>query len=126
MNFTTPRRRRRLTLTPLIDVVFLLLIFFMLLARFQTEGGIDLALGGGRDGYTGPPRVIDVTPATTFLNGQPHSLEVLPDALRPLVASGDDTVVLRARDGATTQRLVDVMTTLSQSGFSGLTVLPAP
>ncbi len=40
---------RRISLTPLIDVVFILLVFFMLETSFRNEGGIELsgAAGGG-------------------------------------------------------------------------------
>ncbi|MCZ0944921.1 MAG: biopolymer transporter ExbD [Gammaproteobacteria bacterium] len=36
---------RRISLTPLIDVVFILLVFFMLETTFRQEGGVEL-LGG--------------------------------------------------------------------------------
>lgn len=38
-----PRRRARISLTPLIDVVFILLIFFMLASSFLDERAIKLA-----------------------------------------------------------------------------------
>lgn len=38
--------RRRLALTPLIDVVFLLLMFFMLTSSFDKFATIDLSIGG--------------------------------------------------------------------------------
>ena len=42
------RRRRRslISLTPLIDVVFILLIFFMLASSFSTEEAIELSMPG--------------------------------------------------------------------------------
>ena len=40
-----PRPSRRISLTPLIDVVFILLVFFMLETTFRQEGGVEL-LGG--------------------------------------------------------------------------------
>ena len=74
-----PRRRpRRMSLTPMIDVVFLLLIFFMLASRF----GMDVALpiAGGAEGqateWQGAPRLVDVTPDAILLNGT----DVLPSA----------------------------------------------
>ncbi len=39
------RRRRRLALTPLIDVVFLLLVFFILGGRFEQHNHLTLASG---------------------------------------------------------------------------------
>ena len=42
--FGRARPRRRLGLTPLIDVVFLLLVFFMLASRFDNEAALALDL----------------------------------------------------------------------------------
>ena len=39
------RKRRRASLTPLIDVVFLLLVFFMLATSFGTEASLPLRIG---------------------------------------------------------------------------------
>jgi hypothetical protein len=40
------RRRRRLNLTPMIDVVLLLLVFFMMVSRFGGLQGMPLAVAG--------------------------------------------------------------------------------
>ena len=45
-SFAVSRPRRRPSLTPMIDVVFLLLIFFMLAARFGMEGALPSVVGG--------------------------------------------------------------------------------
>ncbi len=39
------RPARRISLTPLIDVVFILLVFFMLETTFRQEGGVELLSG---------------------------------------------------------------------------------
>ena len=39
-----PRRRRIPTLTPLIDIVFLLLVFFLLTAHFVKDQSLDIVL----------------------------------------------------------------------------------
>ena len=43
LQFGPPRPRRKPSLTPMIDVVFLLLVFFMLAARFGQDVGLALA-----------------------------------------------------------------------------------
>ncbi len=40
----TPGRRLRISLTPLIDVVFILLLFFMLSTQFSRQQAIELAI----------------------------------------------------------------------------------
>jgi biopolymer transport protein ExbD len=39
-------RKRRLSLTPIIDVVFLLLLFFMLASTFSRYSSVEVAVGG--------------------------------------------------------------------------------
>lgn len=46
----SPRPRRRPSLTPMIDVVFLMLIFFMLASRFGQETTLPLGAAGGDSG----------------------------------------------------------------------------
>ena len=59
--FTEPvRKPRRPSLTPMIDVVFLLLVFFMLASRFGSEEALPLPLAGGGGTWSGPPRLVEI------------------------------------------------------------------
>lgn len=111
-----PRRHpRRMSLTPMIDVVFLLLIFFMLASRFGMDAVLPVVAGAQGDGaadWQGAPRLIDIGPRDLSLNGVAMTDADLPARLRPLLPAADAPVILRARDGADVQRLVDVLTTL--------------
>ena len=118
MNLTRPMRLRRMALTPMIDVVFLLLIFFMLAARFGQEGTIEISAGGQGTVYDGPPRLVEVYPEAVRLNGVPVSADQLITSLAELTKDSDDIVVLRIREGADVQRLVDVIQQLKDGGFS--------
>ena len=121
-----PRRHpRRMSLTPMIDVVFLLLIFFMLASRFGADAVLPIVTGQGDGGaaeWQGPPRLIDIGPEGVALNGTAMTDAGLPAALRPLLPDADAPVILRARDGADVQRLVDVIDLL-EAGRLGLPVL---
>ena len=112
-----PRRARRISLTPMIDVVFLLLVFFMLAARFGVEGVLPVTPAGGGGSWSGPPRLVDVRPDGVTLNGAPIAPEALADALDRLSEAPTDPVVLRGRDGATLQRLADVARAASGGGL---------
>ena len=124
--FAAPRPRRRISLTPMIDVVFLLLVFFMLAARFGVEQAIPLDVGRGAGAWEGPPRLVDILPEGQRLNGVAVSPEALVAGLAPLVSAPGDPVILRAQDGAALQRLVDVMETLAAAGYTGLVLMEAP
>ncbi|MEY8838251.1 ExbD/TolR family protein [Cribrihabitans sp. XS_ASV171] len=123
MQFTFPARpRRRPSLTPMIDVVFLLLVFFMLASRFGVETMMPLPLAAsGGETYSGPPRLVDISPDAVALNGRP--VEDLPAALAPLMTGPEDMIILRGRDGATLQRVVSISENLSAAGYTALVLV---
>lgn len=122
MILSQPRPRRRMSLTPMIDVVFLLLVFFMLAARFGSETALVLGAGGGTAGWDGPPRLVDVTPDALRLNGVAVAERDLAAALAPLM-TGADPVVMRAVDGASLQRLVSTAQALRAAGAGAVLVM---
>ena len=115
------RVRRRPGLTPLIDVVFLLLVFFMLASRFGVEGALPLAAGGGAGDWKGPPRLVTVRAGEVLVNGVPADDPAA--ALRPLMPAGGGPVAVRA-NGADVQRMVNVMEALRAAGFPDLVLVP--
>lgn len=125
MNFVAadPKGRRRPNMTPMIDVVFLLLVFFMLASRFGTDHALPLSMAGSGGGYSGPPRLVDVSPDGLALNGVATTPDALIDQLRAMTETGTDTVILRGRDEATLQRLVAILETLSQAGFTRIVLV---
>ncbi len=119
-------RRRRPSLTPMIDVVFLLLVFFMLAARFAPAPPLALshASGAAQAEYSGPPRLIEVGAEGLWLNAAPMTdMSALLSALEPLTGSREDIIVLRARGGADTADLVAVVAGLDLAGYSRLAVI---
>jgi biopolymer transport protein ExbD len=121
--FGPPRRARRPSLTPMIDVVFLLLVFFMLAARIGQEGALTLATGGGGGGYEGPPRLVTIAPEGVTLNGMAVAEPALAERLSDLGGGPGRAVVLRAEGGASLQRLADVTGTLAAAGFDTLVLV---
>lgn len=121
--FASPRRSRRPSLTPMIDVVFLLLVFFMLASQFGQDASVRLSGAGAGAAYSGPPRLIDIAPDALTLNGMGVDIAGLPDALTPLTQDRADTVILRGTDGASLQRLLDVAQALQAAGFANLVVV---
>lgn len=122
-SFAPPRRSRRPSLTPMIDVVFLLLVFFMLASQFGRDAAVILSGAGAGQIYEGPPRLIEITPDTLALNGNGVELSGLANAIAPLTQTPGDTIILRGADGATLQRLLDVAHVLQAAGFAQLVVV---
>ena len=58
--FGSHRRSRRPNLLPMIDIIFLLLIFFMLATRFGTAAMFEVTTSRTSDDYQGPPRLVEV------------------------------------------------------------------
>ncbi|SVE31291.1 uncharacterized protein METZ01_LOCUS484145, partial [marine metagenome] len=74
------RSRQELNVAPLIDVVFLLLIFFMLASTFIEPNAVDIRLSGGNAETvnTADPLVVEVIPdGSVRLNGLRLSFEQL-------------------------------------------------
>lgn len=116
--FAPPRRRRGPSLTPMIDVVFLLLVFFMLAARFGIDGAIPLRIAtGGAAEWQGPPRLVEIGATDLRLNGVVVAEDGLAQALRPLLPADDAPVILRASDDADLARLTEVIDALTRSGL---------
>lgn len=105
-----------LSLTPLIDVVFLLLIFFLVATRFeQEEREIDLALAQASNAQPlidKPEELfINVTQeGKYYLGGQLVSRDALQRALtRAWIGNGSQKVVIRADKESRTKHVVSVM-----------------
>lgn len=122
LNLAHRTRRRRIGLTPMIDVVFLLLVFFMLAARFGMTDAVPVSLSGSAaQPYDGPPRLVTIRPEGVLVNGV--ATDTPAEALAPLMATPKDTIILRARDGASVQHLLDAMALLRGAGWSNLVVV---
>ncbi|MDK3019818.1 ExbD/TolR family protein [Pseudodonghicola flavimaris] len=124
MTFDDPRPPRRISLTPMIDVVFLLLVFFMLASRFGVDMQIPLRTAGGASAeYQGPPRLVQIDPEGLKLNGRDITPEALIDSLGDLTQDPGDVIVLRSAEEVPLQRLVEVMDALHGAGFQRLVLV---
>jgi biopolymer transport protein ExbD len=118
---------RRITLTPLIDIIFLLLLFFMLSSTFTRFAELPLMNSGGGVAADGPPPVFLRLGAEGLqLNGEALNLEALPAALAAFAPEGDaDTVTLLVTLDAevTSQDLVDLLVLLQGKTWLAVSVL---
>ena len=124
-SFTLRRKRRRPSLTPMIDVVFLLLVFFMLAARYGQDIMRPLGIAAGQSKYEGPPRLVQIAPASIALNGQTIDVRNLSVSLAELMSTPQQVVLLQPLPGTDLQRLINVVDTLAAAGITNVTVVPA-
>ena len=120
--FEEPVRRRGMaSLTPLIDVVFLLLIFFMLTTSFlQTQSLSVVTPAPSADELPTDARVVEIWlmgDGTLRLDGKPVEREALTASLREAIGDRKDmTVTILAEKGSRTQALVAAVEAARQSG----------
>ena len=112
-------RRRRLSLTSLIDVIFLLLLFFMLSSTFTRFAEVDIVAGRGGQSMTA-----DNLPDVFIRLGKDGDWKVNGAALSDvdtmqeiarLQEAGAKTAVLLVRDEVTSQALIDALENLAKN-----------
>ena len=118
------RSRQELNVAPLIDVVFLLLIFFMLASTFIEPKAVDIRLSGGNSPAVSSvdPLVVEVTPdGSVRLNGLRLSLKQLTVEIMGRI-NGDPTRVVTIMAGAEipVQMLIQVMDEVRAAGTNNL------
>lgn len=114
MSLSRPRQRARLSMTSLIDVIFLLLLFFMLSSTFSKFSEIELRVGGtGAAPEKTPEQLffLRLTGDRLTLNGQPATAETLPTRLTS-DRKGDAALIVSVTETATAQGLADVLSAL--------------
>jgi biopolymer transport protein ExbD len=119
-----------LSLTPLIDVVFLLLIFFLVTSEFEEEERrLEIVLPSATSAVpmTSKPRevIVDIdADGAVYLHGEMTSLEELQRLLGAAVASNptNQTVVIRADRNTAFQPVVSVMDICNRTGVRDYSV----
>jgi len=126
-------RREEVTpdVTPLVDCVFLLLIFFMLSTTFVVSPGIRINLPQAQAEPVRHERQdlrVKVDPeGTVFLGDQRASPEDLGARLRDTARTDRDTLVVIEADEETPHKfVVDVMDRAKSSGLSRLAIATRP
>ncbi len=130
------RRKPEIQISPLIDVIFLLLIFYAVTTQFVTDERLKLELpeaktaeevGVGRD--EAPPEVTVSADGTVFIGG-----EVVPDAaleerIRELVERAPDRQIIvkgdRVADYGVVVRILDVARSVGAAGVQMSAERPA-
>ena len=118
------RTKQELNVAPLIDVVFLLLIFFMLASTFIKPEAIDLMLEGSSTGGNAAEEMLNievVVDGTIRLNGLRLSMLQLETELASRI-QGDQTrpVTIKAAAEVPVQTLVSIMDRVRAAGTNNL------
>ena len=135
-----PRHRRRtrtdhveLNLTPLIDVVFLLLIFFMISTTFIQENRLRIQLpeaSAQAQQQSAELEIVIDARGNYFVDGNKlinQDASTIADALEILRPSSDDPTLLISADAAAEHRhVVKVMDVAGRMGFERISIMTRP
>ncbi|MCG2675826.1 biopolymer transporter ExbD [bacterium] len=127
MQFEGRRRiSTRLNIAPLIDVVFLLLIFFMLSSHFVTQPGIKITLPSAITAKLHPEEdiIISITEdSNLYLNERLVTLENLLEKLRiEITKTEKKTVIIKADEKIDLGLAVKVMDIAKQADAQKLII----
>jgi biopolymer transport protein ExbD len=119
-----------INLTPLIDVVFLLLIFFMVTTTFtrETRLSVNLPQADG-EAPQEAPRLIEISVSqggAYAIDGRPlvnNELDTLIQGLNEVALGDPDVALILIADAAAShQSVVTAMDAIGKSGFSRLSI----
>lgn len=123
---STRKVEARVQLTPLIDMVFLLLVFFLLTTRFITEEGISVKLPQADSTTPQIQREITVCVSKDggiFIGKKEYTLVELYDKLKELIGSDKHKlVVVKADKEVILDKAVKVMDIAKTAGAARLCI----
>lgn len=115
-----------LNLTPLIDVLFVLLIFFMVTTTFVKEMGLEINRPSAASSSKASSKVIRVyvdKDSAIYIDNQPVQLWAVQSKLRDLLrASSDSTVLVITDSTIPVDVLIDVVDECRMSGVKDVAV----
>lgn len=122
-----PGKRLKISMTPLIDVVFILLVFFMLASNFEIWQSIRLTSTGnaGVASDAEGALLLDVTPDGPRLSGRLLNMDELALELHDrLQKKPDQHVLLKPSPGIDMQKMISLIDLLALSGVREVALMP--
>lgn len=116
-------------LTPLIDVVFQLVVFFMVSSVFSTSPGIELELPSSTSTTSVAITEMVITVEnreTVYLNQKAYNLETLGEAVSAFEfdpAHEGDNVVLESAKDIPYQMIISILDILRNNGFEAVNLV---
>ena len=129
MRFSQPKREEislGISIAPLIDIVFLLLIFFMLTSHFETISGIDIRLPDitekGRDRSDDTVVVVLDKAGTCYLQEEKVTLKDLYVRLQQMTQENKVSLMLQADQDVRHGLVVKVMDLAKNAGVNSIVI----
>ena len=103
---------QEINISPLIDIVFILLIFFMVSATFVKDYNLDISRPKASFSTAASAKAIRVfinSDNDVFIDGNPVRIWVIQSYIREKLAGGDKTVLVVTDEGVPANRLIEVI-----------------
>lgn len=117
-----------LDLTPMIDMVFILLIFFLVTASFSKMNAIDIQRpDGATNDLSGSVSLVVAVDAQNgiWLEGEPVDISQVRSQVKSLSSSDHTSVVINADKTVNTGRLIAVLDQIRLAGVDNVAVATA-
>ncbi len=118
--------RTKIILTPMIDVLFIILIFFMLVSNFNLNRGISLQSGSSSEASLSRHTlaVVDLNEIRISLNGVEVERNFLVQKLHKLSKNNDEIqIFLRPSGEFSVQNIINLIDELTAQGLSNIYIL---
>lgn len=123
------KKIKRTNLTPLIDVIFLLIVFFMLSSRFTDLNAINLSISSIEQTNTKENNTQDNLTILTItrsgeinINNQDINLSVSEERLHDVLPKNQD-IAIKAENGVTVQNIVRIIDKIKSLGNNNISLL---
>jgi biopolymer transport protein ExbD len=119
----TTQTEPEINITPMLDVVFIMLIFFIVTASFVKESGLSISRPGINTSGDGKAVMITLDPQQVLINQQVVSIDGIEARLNQMQAEQDGLQVRLVSDGNTpVARLVSVVDQVKAARVSQISV----
>ena len=122
---SSPRKSRRIGLTPLADLVFILLVFFILETSFENFQQLDFRLPENKTEGEGVAEFVEMqlfASGQIWVNGNTFQVSELDDYFKSSHLGAETLITLKAEDSVPLQLLVQVMDEFDVAGMNKVLV----
>jgi biopolymer transport protein ExbD len=113
MRYREPKEAQGIDISPLIDMVFILLIFFMVSTTFSKDLKVDIERPSAASSQSAPQKAIRVyidRGGDTYIDDQPVRIWTIQNRVRDFIKAGVSSTVLVVTDRfVPSERLIEVV-----------------
>jgi biopolymer transport protein ExbD len=124
LNTEQPRHKRAISLTPLIDVVFILLLFFMLSSTFIQWRQIDVSAPSESQSESRDQRVVTLISNDGKYNigNMTLSLKDMDSVMTVVKQDPEAVYVIDVKSGIETQTMIDLLDAFKKAGAKSVSL----